>query len=317
MKRLMIALATLAALVALAVSPASADPARFPDTIPLPDGFFPEGIAADGTTAYVGSLSDGSIQVLDLRSGSSTSFAGSPGPGKIAVGMDVDADGRLWVAGGGDAFFPGVSSGFRVYDTSTGALLTDVALPAAGFLNDVIVTDDAAWFTDTFISWLIRVPIGDGGTIGQPEFVTLGGDWAPGPGLNANGIVATADQGQLIVGQVTAPEGGTAAYYRVPADLGADILEATRIELDGAVVDGTDGLVLIGRTLYSVSGDGVTEIKLSKRLDRGRIIGTLEVPGALTPTTADVFGSRLYVVDAKFTTFGDPSTSYEITAIAR
>jgi hypothetical protein len=39
-------------------------------------------------------------------------FAASPGPDLIAVGIDVDRSGRLWVAGGGceTAPLPGVSS---------------------------------------------------------------------------------------------------------------------------------------------------------------------------------------------------------------
>ena len=47
------------------------------------------------------------------------------------------------------------------------------------------------------------------------------------------------------------------------------------------------------------------------------MVDTLEVPGAESPTTADVFGRRLYVVDARFSTFGDPATTYEVTAIRR
>ena len=319
MTRVITTLAALALLAGLAVAPAPASAApgsqAFPETIDLPDGFFPEGIAIDGSHAYVGSLNDGAIQQLDLRTGASVELAGSPGPNKISVGMDVDRWDRLWVAGGGGGFFPGVEAGFRVYDTRTGALIADVALPGTGFINDVIVTREAAWFTDSFVSALIRVPIGRGGAIGSPESVALGGDWAPGPSINANGIVATPNGKQLIVAQVVAPEGGTAAYYRVPADLEAGTVEAARIGLDGAVA-GADGLVLVGHTLYSVSG-GVTEIHLSPDLGQGRVLGTIAVPGAETPTTADVFGRRLYVVDARFSTFGDPSTTYQVTAIRR
>lgn len=320
MKRLIAILAGLAMLVGLAAAPASAAGGHsdrpFPDTIHLPDGFFPEGIAIDSRAAYVGSLNDGAIQRLDLRSGTATEFAASPGPNKISVGMDVDRHGRLWVAGGGSGFFPGVEAGFRVYDTETGDLLADVPLPTSGFVNDVIVTKTAAWFTDSFVSTLIRVPIGSDGAIGTPELVALEGEWAPGPSINANGIVATPNGKHLIVAQVEAPEGGTAAYYGVPADGDATAVAATRIELDTTVA-GADGLVLVGRTLYSVSSAGVTEIRLSGRLDRGSVVETLEVPGAESPTTADVFGARLYVVDAKFSTFGDPSTTYQVTAIKR
>jgi hypothetical protein len=44
-----------------------------------------------------------------------------------------------------------------VHDTSTGELLLTQPV-AAGFINDVIVTRTAAWFTDSFSPQLIRVP---------------------------------------------------------------------------------------------------------------------------------------------------------------
>lgn len=291
--------------------------ARFPTTIELPDGFFPEGITIDRRTAYVGSLIDGSIQMQDLRTGRSTEFAGSPGPSRIAVGMDVDRHQRLWVAGGGPVLDPTVAAGFRVYDIRTGDLVSDVTLPAAGFLNDVIVTRDAAWFTDSFAPHLIRVPIASDGTIGEPEFASLGGDWQQAAGFNANGIAATGDERHLIVAQSTAPDGPGAALYRVPASRDATALDATRIPLDGEL-GGADGLVLVGRTLYVVAGaEGVVEVRLARSLGAGRVVDTLTVPDSVTPTTADVFGSRLYVVDAKFPFLGDPTTSFQTTAIRR
>ena len=48
----------------------SATAESFPETIPLPTGFQPEGITlGNGPTAYVGSLADGSIYKVDLRTG--------------------------------------------------------------------------------------------------------------------------------------------------------------------------------------------------------------------------------------------------------
>jgi sugar lactone lactonase YvrE len=290
---------------------------RFPTSIPLPNGFFPEGITIDGRTAYVGSLIDGAIQEQDLRTGGTRQFAASPGTGRIAVGMDVDRTGRLWVAGGGPALAPGVRPGFRVYDTRTGRLLLDQEVNG-GFVNDVIVTRDAAWFTDSFLPRLIRVPIGRHGAIGAAEYVPLEGDWKQVTGeFNANGIVATADGRYLIVAQSTAPVGPGAALYRVPADADGSAVDAVRIAVDGTLA-GADGLVLVGRTLYSVAGpSGVVKLRLSSALSRGRIVATLPVPGGVTPTTADVFGRRLYVVDAKFPLFGDPAVAFQTTAIRR
>ncbi len=320
--RRIILVAALVASIAMPVwtSPVGSAPADpFPDTIELPVDFFPEGIAIDERIAYVGSLAGGAIQRQDIKAGTSSQFAPSPGPGQIAVGMDVDSHDRLWVATGGPVLDPATNSGFRVYDTSTGALLVDRVVPA-GFVNDVIVTDDAAWFTDSFAPALIRVPIGEDGSIGSAEIVPLQGDWVQTVGeFNANGIVATADEQHLIVAQATAPGGPGAALYRVPADADAAMLDAVQIELD-AELAAADGLVLIGRTLYSVAQEfGVVKMKLSQTLTSARIVDTLEVPGAVTPTTAAAFGSSLYVVDAKFPFFfgGGSDIPFQTTKIAR
>jgi hypothetical protein len=130
------------------------------------------------------------------------------------------------------------------------------------------------------------------------------GDWQQEPGdFNANGIVATPSGQHLIVAQSVAPDGDGAALQRVRADEAATELDVTRIALDSTLV-GADGLVLVGRTLYSVSNavaaPSVVKISLSRALAEGRIVATLPVPDAITPTTADVRGSRPYVVDANF-----------------
>lgn len=311
-------LPVLTVLFAIAVlSPVGAAAAAFPDQVPLPDGFFPEGIAIDGHTAYVGSLIDGTIQQQNLRTGATDVFAPSPGPGAIAVGMDVDAHGRLWVAGGGPALDPSIAPGYRVYD-HTGTLIEDVVVPTAGFVNDVIVTRDAAWLTDSFGDALIRVPVAPDGSIGAAESVTLTGDFMLAQGFNANGIVVTPDQRTLIVAQSTDPvDGDGAALYAVPAGGDAPALPATRIAVDGPL-PGADGLVINGRTLYSVAGPaGVVTLRLDGPATTATVVETRPVPGSVTPTTAALRGGSLYVVDAKFPFFGDPTVPFVTTAIPR
>ncbi|MFD0855480.1 hypothetical protein ACFQ07_24775, partial [Actinomadura adrarensis] len=58
----------------------------FPERIPLPDGFQPEGIAiGPGPFAYLGSRVDGRIYRADLRTGKGGVF--SPGPGTTSLGL--------------------------------------------------------------------------------------------------------------------------------------------------------------------------------------------------------------------------------------
>ncbi|CAM9723592.1 unnamed protein product [Ectocarpus sp. 8 AP-2014] len=113
------------------------------DVIDLPTGFFPEGITnGEGWTAFVGSLLNGNIWKGDLETGQGEVFElGAPGP---AVGLDHDRrSGYLFVAGGplGTA---------RVYDEDF-ALVADLALSDgnSSFVNDVIITKTAAFFTDS------------------------------------------------------------------------------------------------------------------------------------------------------------------------
>ncbi|MEV6712750.1 hypothetical protein AB0M48_12010 [Lentzea sp. NPDC051208] len=314
-------LLALLATVGLFVAPAAAAPVPakpFPAVLDLPNGFSPEGIAIEGRTAYTGSLANGAIQRIDLRTGVATQFAPSPGPGKISVGMDIDRFGRLWVAGGGDGGpLAGILGGFRVYDTKSGAKLADVPVPEAKFVNDVTVTRDAAWFTDSADpAALVRVPIGVNGKIGAPRKIMLGGEWVPGGAINANGITATPDGENLIVGQTAAADGG-AALYIVPATTG-EVVQARKITLRGQL-ESADGLVLIARTLYVITHHGVIEVRLDRQLTTGNIIGISEVPGAAFASTGAVFGNRLYVVDANLgenlSNIGNPDAAFKIVAI--
>jgi hypothetical protein len=301
MKRLLTSVLSVALAVpitaGLLAAPASAKHTF--DEIQLPNGFSPEGIAIDEGVAYTGSLADGSILQIDLKTEEISEFVPDPGPNKRALGMHVDRFDRLWVAGGGANFFPGVAAGFRVYDTETGELVADVEVPGE-FLNDVFVTDDAAWFTDSFAPQLFRVPI------------------VQSQDVSANGIVATHGGKKLIVGQTfTADESGGALYV-IDADA-EGVADARRIAVDGGSLDaGTDGLVLIGRKLYVVNPDGVVKIRLNRSMTTGTIVKELDV-GAEWATTAAKFRSNLYVVDGNFgenfANIGNPEAEFKIVKV--
>ena len=64
-------LLTTALAAAFALAPTgSASAAPFPDTLALPNGWLPEGIATGaGTSIYSGSRTDGSVWKADLRTG--------------------------------------------------------------------------------------------------------------------------------------------------------------------------------------------------------------------------------------------------------
>lgn len=303
MRRLVTIFATTMALLVTAAAPLAAADHAYPDVIPLPDGFFPEGIAVGhGNTFYTGSLVDGAILEGDLRSGAVSVLV--PGvPGTLAVGMDFDeSSGYLFVAGGFGATL-------TVYDTADGSLVDQFAFPA-GFLNDVIVAGDTAYVTDSFVSQYFAISLDAHGTpTGDTSQHFLVGDWVGVPGFNANGIEASQDGSTLIVVNST-----TGTLYTVEPSTGI----ATTIDLGGAVVNG-DGLVLTGKTLYAVenSKDQITEIRLASDLGSGIVTDVITSPDYDVPTTAALFGNSLYAVNARFNVPPGPTVEYDVVRVDR
>jgi sugar lactone lactonase YvrE len=296
----------------LAPWPATAAPSdNFPDRINLPDGFFPEGIESGrGTSVFVGSLVDGAIWRGDLRTGTGSVFTNpdDQGEGRVSVGIAYEASrDRLWVAGGGPGFGLGVGD-VRVYDASSGDLLATFLLPPGdvGFLNDVAITRDAVYVTDSFNAQLVVIPLPADGSLPSEEAATLlpvTGAFVQTPGVaNLNGIVAKS--GVLIVAN-----SDTGQLFRVDPDTG--IAEA----VVGVDLPSPDGLELRGNTLYVVGGGVVTVVRLGARLASGVVLGEITDPGLDVPTTATVAAGRLWVVNARFGTGPTPTTPYWITQL--
>src|SRR3982750_1656350 len=221
MRRFMTFFAILAALTVAGAGAAPAvgahPPATFPTTIALPDGFPPEGIAIGGHFAYFGSRRAGAIYRARPRTG--TGAVISEGPGTPSLGLKIDQRGRLFVAGGtgGDA---------RVVDARTGKVLASYPLHAApAFVNDVILTPTAAWFTDSTNPVLYKLAFGRHGELPAAATpVPLTGDLVYTTGTNANGIVTTPDHRGLLVVQ-----SNTGKLFRVDPRTGA----TTTVDLGG------------------------------------------------------------------------------------
>jgi sugar lactone lactonase YvrE len=292
-------------LVTMGAAPAQA----FPDVIPLPNGFQPEGIASgNGTTFYVGSLADGAVYRGDLRTGEGAVLVAGQ-PGRVSVGLKYDnRTGLLFVAGGptGKAY---------IYDSQTGntfAVIQLTNLPS--FINDVIVTKEAAYFTNSSQPELYRVPLADNGQpLGTSETIPLGSDYqfvsTPGA-FNANGIAATPNGKTLII--VNSADG---ALYNVDPNTG----DATRIDLGGASVVNGDGILLQGKTLYVVqnSFNQIAVVALSPDLTSGTIVDSITSSNFRIPTTIARFGDALYAVNARFDTPPTPDTEYEVVRVIR
>ena len=289
----------------LAASALAATSAAFPNRIDLPDGFQPEGIAIAGQRFFTGSLANGAIYSGSLRTGNGTLLV-QPQAGRVSVGMKADR-GRLFVAGGntGSAF---------VYSTTSGQTLASYQLSTGGsFINDVVVTKDAAWFTDSLKPVLYRLPLGPGGRPGAQSAVTpvqLSGDYQHGSGFNGNGIAATANGKTLVIVQSS-----TGRLFTVTP---AGLTRAIVLAASESVPNG-DGILLDGKTLYVVQNqlNLVAKIAVASDLRTGRVLRRISNPGFDVPTTAAHHGSRLYLVNARFGTTPTPTTDYWITQIKK
>ena len=277
----------------------------FPERIDLPDGFAPEGIAIGrGHAFYVGSIPTGAIYRGDLRTGEGRVLVPAA-TGRQAIGIDIDAKERLFVAGGptGRAF---------VYDARTGGLLAEYVLTTnPTFVNDVVVTRDGAYFTDSLQQQLYRVPLGPGGSLGaSAETIPLSGDIAFVPGFNVNGIDATPNGRTLVVVQ-----SNLGKLFTVDPGTGV----ADEIDLGGETVTAGDGILLDGKTLFVVRNqqNRIAVIRLTRDLGAGELVLHLTHPDFQVPTTIAEFGQRLYAVNARFGTPVTPTTPYWVTQVRK
>jgi hypothetical protein len=300
-------LALLAVSSAAVASPAG-ESGNFPARVDLPDGFFPEGIeSGPGASFFVGSMQDGAIWRGDLRTGTGRVLAaGAPGRASAGIAYETGRN-RIWVAGVGPPL--NGSGDVRVYDASSGALLATYQPPGVGLLNDVAVTREAVYVTDSGFPQLVVIPLPKDGSLPPSAAATIlpvGGDFVQTPGFNLNGIVA--EDGVLLVAQSSAGK-----LFRVdPATGGAD-----EVDLGGATLTYPDGLELLGRTLYVVRpfDNRVTVVSLGAGLASGVAVGDLTDPSLDIPSTATVVAGRLWAVNLRFTTPPEPTTSYWITQL--
>ncbi|MGY4540967.1 sugar lactone lactonase YvrE [Arthrobacter sp. UYNi723] len=282
------------------VLPASASPPE-DSVIVLKGATSAEGIAAgSGTTFYAGDLALGDIYRGDIRKDKArlfidvSDFDSQP---RAAVGMKADTrNNLLFVAGGG------TGKAF-VYDTESGEPVEDFTL-APGFINDVALTRDGAWFTNSAAGELYFLPVGRHGELGDVETLRLSGPAAglTGP-FNLNGIAAANGDRVLIVAH-----SNNKSLYTVDPDTGVSA------RIDGVDVPNVDGILVRGHTVWAVQNflNQIVRIDLSNDLSSGEIEDTITSPAFDVPTTVARFGNTLAAVNAQFER---PASPHEVVLV--
>ncbi|MBM7517731.1 SMP-30/gluconolactonase/LRE family protein [Nocardioides nitrophenolicus] len=260
-----------------------------------------EGIGADERRGrfYVSEVTGGEIHRGKV--GTARTREWLPGNGTdgryTARGITVDAQGRVYVAGGPNGIGADASDNGRpelwVY-SKTGKLLAALQTPGTDvFLNDVAIgPDGAAYFTNSNDAQIFRVAKGKHGW-GVRLWADAGATIARQTGFNLGGIVVTADQKALVVAQ-----GNTGRLWRFSLRSG----KVSQVRTGGADLTDADGLVLRGSRLTVVRNfkRQIATFRLSADGRRAKLIRQqASSPDRVLTTAKELRGQILYV-DSKF-----------------
>ncbi len=276
------------------------------------DAVYPEGIAFDDATGlfYTGSTNGGTLFQGDINSGEVTILSENDPNRTAAVGMDLDANGHLIVAGGGTNLVSVLdAASSEPVSIFTGAF-------EETFLNDVAVAPNGdAYITDSMNPVLYRIAaenIEEGGDLEQiVDFNGTPFEYGEPGSFNANGIVITDDGAYAIIVNT-----GSGQLFRVDLASG----EVSEIIIDGEPVMNGDGLALDGQTLYVMRNAIATVVRLELDADltTATQLDTFTDPTFAFPTTMALVGSaQMLVVNAQFDRrqTEDPELPFTVTLI--
>ena len=279
---------------------------------PLPgEQVFPAGIVLQEASGdfYAGSTTDGPVfrgNVSEPGAGAEVFLEPGTDGRSAAIGMKVDAEGRLFIAGG-------MTGRLFVYDTSTGELIDAFSNDGENtFVNDVTLTPDgSAYFADSMNPELYRVyPDGSGGYEFESFLSFRGAPAEFGEGFNFNGIAASEDGRYLVT-----VNSSTGELFRMDTRG----REVTPIVTGGADLTNGDSIFLDGRTLY-VCRKGQEEIVplvMSEDFASGEPGEPFTDASFMHPTTIAVSGERLYAVNSQFDRRegGEPELPFNVSGV--
>lgn len=261
---------------------------------------FPEGVAYDARRGllFTGSAATGTIYAVDAGSGAVSLFSPGGARGRqSALGLKVDAQGRVWVAGGAQGTVSVLSR-----DGVPLAVLETPPSPVA-YINDLApVPGGSVYVTDSRRPVIYRI----GPDLRLSAWLDLANTPIRyGPGINLNGIAATPDGRYLLTVQLN-----TGDLWRI------DLRTKAVKRVMGGLNNG-DGLLLSGRTLYVARNRDQVVSKVSLSADYGAGTLSAEEPlrGLRFPTTLAQIGGDLVVTQAQLDKLqgGTPETPFRLT----
>ncbi|TYL56047.1 gluconolaconase [Nocardioides sp. BGMRC 2183] len=260
-----------------------------------------EGIGADERRGrfYVSEVTGGEIHRGQVGVPRTQEWLGGDGvDGRYtARGIAVDAQGRVYIAGGPNGIGDGGVDNGRpdlwVYGAN-GRLLAALRTPGEDvFLNDVTIgPDGAAYFTDSNDAQIFRVADGRNGWAVR-RWADATDTIARETGFNLGGIVLTRDQKAFVVAQ-----GNTGKLWRFTWK----DRKVSRVRTGGADLVNADGLVLRGNRLLVVRNFSkrLAHLQLSPDGRKARLVRQrATAPDRVLTTAAELRGQVLYV-DSKF-----------------
>ncbi len=267
---------------------------------PLPGAQdYPEGVAYDAgrNLIFTGSAATGDIYAVNAQTGAASLFSKGGAEGRrSALGLKVDPQGQLWVAGG--------ATGAVSVLSKDGAPVATLMTPPSPnpYLNDLVLTSDgSAYVTDSTrpVLWRVR------NMKLEPWLDLAQTPITYGPGINLNGIVATPDGRFLLTVQLN-----TGELWRID----------TRSKAVKKVMGGLeygDGLLLDGHTLYVARNaeQVVTKVKLSADYGSGQLLLEEPAQGLRYPSTLSMIGGDLISTQSQLNKLqgGTPETPFKLT----
>jgi Cu-Zn family superoxide dismutase len=274
--------------------------AALPSQYTLPgDNVFPEGV----------SLRPGTDQFFVSSTGTGTIFKGTLGKPRLKPFLPGGQDGRAVAtglrAGRDHLVVAGSVTGYVFVYDYRGRLVRRFATGSGGLVNDVALAPNGdAYVTDSTRALLFRIPAKalskrSGATKRIKPFVKFDIPYT-------NGVVAS-DRYALVVST------STGVLVRVD-------LKTKRVRTVGtAALPAGDGMARSGRTLYVVnSASKVTQLKLSRDWLRATVVRDIESTRFRFPTTVQIAGRRLLVVNSQFNRRGQtPELPFTVSAVPR